>query len=63
MQQRAAIADAVFLGTRVVVLAAGPARMVVDITITPPESRTLDVKTSEAFGDYTRRIFHRLGMK
>jgi NitT/TauT family transport system ATP-binding protein len=27
-----------------------------------PEPRTLDVKTSEAFGEYSRRIYHLLGM-
>lgn len=56
------IAEAVFLGTRVVVLTASPARMADNIPITLPEPRTLDVKTSEAFGDYTRRIYHLLGM-
>lgn len=56
------IAEAVFLGTRVVVLTAGPARMADNIAITLPEPRTLDVKTSEEFGDYTRRIYRLLGM-
>jgi NitT/TauT family transport system ATP-binding protein len=55
------IAEAVFLGTRVVVLTAGPARMADNIEIHLPEPRTLDVKTSEAFGDYSRRIYQLLG--
>ncbi|HVV91833.1 MAG TPA: ABC transporter ATP-binding protein [Hyphomicrobiales bacterium] len=57
------IAEAVFLGTRVVVLTAGPARMAADIAIDLPSPRTLDVKTSEVFGDYTRRIYRLLGME
>jgi NitT/TauT family transport system ATP-binding protein len=56
------IAEAVFLGTRVVVLTAGPARMADNIEITLPEPRTLDLKTTEIFGDYTRRIYRLLGM-
>ena len=56
------IAEAVFLGTRVVVLTAGPARMADNITIDLPAPRTLDMKTSEAFGEYSRRIYHLLGM-
>jgi NitT/TauT family transport system ATP-binding protein len=55
------IAEAVFLGTRVIVLTAGPARMADNIGIDLPEPRTLDVKTSEAFGEYTRRIYRLLG--
>jgi NitT/TauT family transport system ATP-binding protein len=55
------IAEAVFLGTRVVVLTAGPARMADNIGIVLPEPRTLDAKTSEAFGEYTRRIYRLLG--
>jgi NitT/TauT family transport system ATP-binding protein len=56
------IAEAVFLGTRVVVLTAGPARMADNIKIELPAPRTLDVKTSEAFGEYNRRIYHLLGL-
>jgi NitT/TauT family transport system ATP-binding protein len=57
------IAEAVFLGTRVVVLTAGPARMAANIAIDLPSPRTLDLKTSEVFGDYTRRIYRLLGME
>jgi NitT/TauT family transport system ATP-binding protein len=56
------IAEAVFLGTRVVVLTAGPARMADNITIDLPAPRTLDIKTSEAFGEYSRRIYQLLGL-
>jgi NitT/TauT family transport system ATP-binding protein len=56
------IAEAVFLGTRVVVLTAGPARMADNISVNLPEPRILDVKTSESFGEYSRRIYHLLGL-
>jgi NitT/TauT family transport system ATP-binding protein len=57
------IAEAVFLSTRVVVLTAGPARMADNIVIDLPEPRTLDLKTTEVFGEYTRRIYRLLGME
>ena len=56
------IQEAVFLGTRVVVLTAGPARMADMFEIDLP-NRTLDVKTHETFGDYNRRIYKLLGME
>ena len=57
------ITEAVFLGTRVVVLTAGPARMADNFRVELNHPRTLDIKTSEKFGDYTRRIYHLLGME
>jgi NitT/TauT family transport system ATP-binding protein len=57
------IAEAVFLGTRVIVLTAGPARMADNFQIELPHPRTLDMKTNEAFGEYTRRIYRLLGME
>jgi len=57
------ISEAVFLGTRVVVLTAGPARMADNFPIDLPHPRTLDMKTHEAFGVYTRRIYKLLGME
>jgi NitT/TauT family transport system ATP-binding protein len=57
------ISEAVFLGTRVVVLTAGPARMADNIAIDLPHPRTLDMKTDKDFGDYTRRIYKLLGME
>ncbi|HVC13106.1 MAG TPA: ABC transporter ATP-binding protein [Burkholderiales bacterium] len=57
------ISEAVFLGTRVVVLTAGPARMADNFEIDLPRPRTLDIKTHERFGEYTRRIYRLLGME
>jgi NitT/TauT family transport system ATP-binding protein len=57
------ISEAVFLGTRVVVLTAGPARMADNFEIELPHPRTLDIKTHERFGEYTRRIYKLLGME
>ena len=56
------IAEAVFLGTRVVVLTAGPARMADNFPVDLPYPRTLNMKTSERFGEYSRRIYQLLGM-
>jgi NitT/TauT family transport system ATP-binding protein len=57
------ITEAVFLGTRVIVLTAGPARMADHFDVDLPHPRTLDMKTSEKFGEYTRRIYRLLGME
>ncbi|MDA1099482.1 MAG: ABC transporter ATP-binding protein [Proteobacteria bacterium] len=57
------IQEAVFLGSRVVVLTAGPARMADNFLVNLPYPRGLDLKTQEAFGDYTRRIYKLLGME
>ena len=57
------ISEAVFLGTRVVVLTAGPARMADNFRIDLPHPRTLDIKTGERFGEYSRRIYRLLGME
>jgi NitT/TauT family transport system ATP-binding protein len=57
------IAEAVFLGTRVIVLTAGPARMADNFAIDLPHPRTLDMKTQEVFGEYTRRAYRLLGME
>jgi NitT/TauT family transport system ATP-binding protein len=57
------ISEAVFLGTRVVVLSAGPARMADNFPIELPYPRSLDMKTHDRFGEYTRRIYHLLGME
>jgi NitT/TauT family transport system ATP-binding protein len=57
------ISEAVFLGTRVVVLTAGPARMADNFEVDLPHPRTLDMKTHARFGDYTRRVYRLLGME
>ena len=57
------ITEAVFLGTRVIVFTAGPARMADNFKVELPHPRTLDMKTHEKFGDYTRRIYRLLGME
>jgi NitT/TauT family transport system ATP-binding protein len=57
------ITEAVFLGTRVVVLTAGPARMADNFRVELAHPRTLDIKTSEKFGDYSRRIYRLLGLE
>ncbi len=56
------ITEAVFLGTRVIVLTAGPARMADNFRVELSHPRTLDMKTQEKFGEYTRRIYRLLGM-
>lgn len=57
------IAEAVFLGTKVVVLTAGPARMADIFAVDLPYPRVLDMKTHEDFGIYTRRVYKLLGME
>jgi len=57
------ITEAVFLGTRVIVFTAGPARMADNFQVDLPQPRTLDMKTNEKFGEYTRRIYRLLGME
>jgi NitT/TauT family transport system ATP-binding protein len=57
------ISEAVFLGTRVIVFTAGPARMADNFVVDLPHPRTLDMKTHDIFGQYTRRIYRLLGME
>jgi len=57
------IQEAVFLGSRCAVLTAGPARMADHFRIDLPYPRKLDIKTTDRFGDYTRRIYALLGME
>jgi len=56
------IQEAVFLGSKCAVLTAGPARMADVFAIDLPFPRTLDLKTTEAFGHHVKRIYHLLGM-
>jgi NitT/TauT family transport system ATP-binding protein len=55
------IQEAVFLAGRCAVLTAGPARMADVFDIDLPADRGLDIKTTEAFGQYVRRIYALLG--
>lgn len=57
------IQEAVFLGTHCAVLTAGPARMADHFSIDLPYPRRLDIKSTEAFGEYARRIYRLLGME
>src|SRR3954454_9318128 len=57
------ISEAVFLGTSVIVLTAGPARMADNFLVDLPHPRTLEMKTGEKFGEYSRRIYRLLGME
>ena len=57
------ITEAVFLGTRVVVLTAGPAKMADNFQVDIPMPRTLDMRNTEKFGEYTRRIYRLLGIE
>lgn len=55
------IQEAVFLGSQVAVMTSGPARMASHFSVELPEPRTLDVKTTEKFGEYTKDIYQLLG--
>jgi NitT/TauT family transport system ATP-binding protein len=57
------IQEALFLGSKCAVLTAGPARLADYFAIPLAYPRTLEVKTSEMFGDLTKRIYQLLGMK
>ncbi|MAM12456.1 MAG: ABC transporter ATP-binding protein [Rhizobiaceae bacterium] len=56
------IQEAVFLGSHCAVLSSGPARMADYFRIDLPNPRTLDIKTSDAFGAYVKRVYRQLGM-
>ncbi len=57
------ISEAVLLGSRIAVMTPGPARLAEMIEIRLPYPRRLDMKTSEEFGAYSRRIYALLGME
>ena len=56
------IQEAVFLGARCAVLTAVPARMADYFSIDLPAERGLEIKTTEGFGTYVKRIYGLLGM-
>lgn len=57
------IQEAVFLGTHVAVMTAGPAKMADFFAVDLPYPRELSLKTEERFGAYTRRVYRLLGME
>jgi len=56
------IQEAVFLGSRVAVLTAGPARMADVFDVTLPGTRDLSIRHSPEFGSYMTRIYGLLGL-
>lgn len=57
------ISEAVLLGSKIAVMTAGPARLAEMIDVDLPYPRRLDMKTHEAFGAYSRRVYGLLGME
>jgi NitT/TauT family transport system ATP-binding protein len=57
------IQEALFLGSKCAVLTSGPARMADFFAIPLPYPRALEVKTTEVFGELTKRTYQLLGMK
>jgi NitT/TauT family transport system ATP-binding protein len=56
------IQEAVFLGSHCAVLTSGPARMSECFPIDLPFPRGLEIKTTDEFGSFTRRIYAGLGL-
>ena len=54
------ISEAVFMSDRVVLMSPRPGRIVEDLQIDLPRPRDLDVLHSPQFGEYARRLRHRL---
>ena len=57
------IQEAIFLGTRVAVLSARPARMADNFQVELDMPRRLEIKTSRKFGEYSQRIYRLLGLE
>jgi NitT/TauT family transport system ATP-binding protein len=56
------IQEAVLMGSHCAVLTAGPARMADFFAIDLPYPRRLEMRTTEAFGAYSQRVYRQLGM-
>ena len=56
------IQEAVLLGTHVAVMSSSPARLADYFEVDLPHPRSLEMKTSEQFGTYTKRVYELLGM-
>jgi NitT/TauT family transport system ATP-binding protein len=56
------IGEAVFLSDRVVVLSARPSRMVAAFDIELERPRTLEIRTSPRFGEYSLKVYQMLGI-
>jgi NitT/TauT family transport system ATP-binding protein len=54
------IQEAVFLGSHVAVMTARPAQLAEFIEVELPDRQSLDIRTTEGFGEYTRHIYHLL---
>jgi len=54
------IQEAVFLGSHVAVMTSRPAQLAEYIAVDLPERSSLGIRTTEGFGEYTRRIYHLL---
>lgn len=57
------ISEAVFLGSKIAVMTAGPARLAKKIDVELPYPRRLEMKTHEDFGAYAREVYALLGME
>lgn len=57
------IQEAVLLGSRCAVLTAGPARMADNFRVDLPYPRKLAMKTQDAFGVYTQRVYELLDLE
>jgi NitT/TauT family transport system ATP-binding protein len=55
------VSEAVFLSDRVLVMSARPGALIDDVRVPFPRPRNVDLMSTAAFGDLTRRLRHGLG--